>query len=545
MSEKNFIERPHQNEKQEALAYIKVLMDRAHKNDRLEDIPKLEKLAKLINSKRYGLVWEEHAELVEEEMETKLPVFVEIDERKIHGNPDSSDYNFLLEGNNLHSLHLLEKTHTGKIDVIYIDPPYNTGNKDFIYNDKIVDKTDGYSHSKWLSFMSKRLEIAQRLLSDEGVIFISIDDNEQAQLKLLCDEVFGEGNFRNSFIVRRRNKSLNVQFANKGLKTLNVGCETILCYAKKNFLFNPVRMKKKNFSEKGKWNVFWSNADRPTMRYEILGFKPESGQWRWSEEIASIAAKNYQEYIEKFSDKESLEEYWERTGKKKRFLRRIKNGKGKNGGVQSWVSPSSTTLRTSNWTDLEVSQIFKLANIEFSNPKNIDLINLIISCSPKKDATILDFFAGSGTTGHAVAQLNKEDGGNRKYILCTNNENKIAEEVTYQRLSKIQDELPHNLKYFKTDFIEKDNDDLEFTLLDHVKTLIELEHGIDLQESDKATAFNLEAVRTLDLEGVKTVYMRQQSHAMMEIKDLERYKYITIIDVPDYYFANEMKEAGL
>ncbi|EHG14696.1 hypothetical protein HMPREF9682_00101 [Streptococcus intermedius F0395] len=198
-----FNECPDQNERAEALAYVRTLMEQARKESKHEDLPKLEKLIALIDSKRYGLVWEEHVELVEEEMKSKIPVFVEDETRKIKENPASEDYNFLLEGDNLHSLHLLEKTHAGKIDVIYIDPPYNTGNNDFIYNDKIVDKNDGYSHSKWLSFMSKRLEIAQNLLSETGVIFISIDDNEQAQLKLLCDEVFGEENLSATFCVIR------------------------------------------------------------------------------------------------------------------------------------------------------------------------------------------------------------------------------------------------------------------------------------------------------------------------------------------------------
>lgn len=174
----NFIERPRKNAKDDAIQYVKSLLAQVREDNRNEDIEKLEELVRLLHTKKYGLVWEEYAEIVEEEMKTKIPVFVEDTDRKIVGNPDSEDYNFLLEGDNLHSLHLLEKTHSEKIDVIYIDPPYNTGNKDFIYNDKIVDKTDGYSHSKWLSFMSKRLEIARNLLSDNGVIFIPIDDNE-------------------------------------------------------------------------------------------------------------------------------------------------------------------------------------------------------------------------------------------------------------------------------------------------------------------------------------------------------------------------------
>lgn len=119
----NFNDRPHKNEKNESIAYVKSLIEQMRTNGKSDDVPKLEKLIQLLNSKKYGLVWEEHAELVEEEMKTKIPVFVEDESKRIHDNPDSEDFNFLLEGDNLHSLHLLEKTHTGKIDVIYIDPP--------------------------------------------------------------------------------------------------------------------------------------------------------------------------------------------------------------------------------------------------------------------------------------------------------------------------------------------------------------------------------------------------------------------------------------
>ncbi len=217
----NFIERPRKNEKDDAIQYVKSLLAQVREDNRNEDIEKLEELVRLLHTKKYGLVWEEYAEIVEEEMKTKIPVFVEDTDRKIVGNPDSEDYNFLLEGDNLHSLHLLEKTHSEKIDVIYIDPPYNTGNKDFIYNDKIVDKTDGYSHSKWLSFMSKRLEIARNLLSDNGVIFIPIDDNEQAQLKLLCDEIFGESNYLNQISVNSK-VSAGASGEGKSFKYTNV-----------------------------------------------------------------------------------------------------------------------------------------------------------------------------------------------------------------------------------------------------------------------------------------------------------------------------------
>lgn len=141
-----------------------------------------------IDRKKYGLVWEEHEEEVDKKLVHNIPVFREVEDKKIVAD-ENEDFNFVLEGDNLHSLKLLKKTHMGKIDVIYIDPPYNTKKKEFIYNDTRIGEDDTYRHSKWISFMSERLVIAKELLSDEGVILISIDDNEQGQLKLLCDQI--------------------------------------------------------------------------------------------------------------------------------------------------------------------------------------------------------------------------------------------------------------------------------------------------------------------------------------------------------------------
>ena len=160
-------------------------IDKELKHDLLEAIS---------DKKRYGLVWEESEEEAQEIMQEYLPVFKEDESKRLDSVPEGSPNHVLIEGDNLNALTALTYTHAGKIDVIYIDPPYNTGNKDFVYNDSFVDKEDGYRHSKWLSFMDKRLKIAKKLLSDKGVIFISIDDNEQASLRLLCDEVFGEHN---------------------------------------------------------------------------------------------------------------------------------------------------------------------------------------------------------------------------------------------------------------------------------------------------------------------------------------------------------------
>lgn len=208
--------------REKMLNYLEKLKELNNDDENIRAITEIENA---LNEKKYGLVWEEHSEKVDEMLEHNIPIFVEDETRKITANENEA-YNFLLEGDNLHSLKLLEKTHKGKIDVIYIDPPYNTGNKDFIYDDCFVDKTDGYAHSKWLSFMEKRLLIARELLSNEGVIFISIDDNEQAQLKLLCDSIFGEDNF---VAVYKWNKTATAPSLSQKVRNKY---EYIVCYEK-------------------------------------------------------------------------------------------------------------------------------------------------------------------------------------------------------------------------------------------------------------------------------------------------------------------------
>lgn len=356
---------------------------------------------------------------------------------------DSRDWdttqNLYIEGDNLEVLKILQESYLGKVKMIYIDPPYNTGH-DFIYRDKfqrsqqeeneqmgIYDENEnqmfentesnGRFHSDWCTMFFTRLQVAKSLLADDGAIFISIDDGELENVKKICDEIFGASNFRNTILTRRRIKSLNSQFAENGLYSMNVGFEYIIVYAKSPaFLMKALQMKKANASTKGRWDVFWSNADRPTMRYDLLGFTPETGQWRNSKEKADIAVANYQKYENEFSDKMSLEEYFQMTGIKD-FIRRIPNGTGKNGGVQHWVAPSDTSLRTSNWTDIEVSQIGKEIDIPFDNPKSKQLLMELIKLLGDSNSIILDFFSGSATTAHAVMQLNAEDGGHRKFIM--------------------------------------------------------------------------------------------------------------------------------
>ena len=357
------------------------------------------------------------------------------------GTPGGFDSeNLYIEGDNLEVLKLLQETYLGKVKMIYIDPPYNTGN-DFVYEDDFAQSADEYMrnsgqydeegnrlvtntesngrfHTDWLNMIYPRLKIAKDLLSEDGAVFVSLDDGEVENLKKVCNEIFGADNYRNTILVRRRIKSLNSQFADNGLYSMNVGFEYVMVYAKSPaFLMKALRMKKENASSKGRWDVFWSNADRPTMRYDVLGFTPTTGQWRNSREKADVAVANYQKYQKEYEGKMTLEEYSQKTGISD-FIRRIPNGTGKNGGVQHWVAPSDTMLRTSNWTDIEVSQIGKEIDIPFDNPKSKALLmELIKLIDFNRDDIILDFFSGSATTAHAVMQLNAEDGGHRKFIM--------------------------------------------------------------------------------------------------------------------------------
>lgn len=406
--------------------------------------------------------------------------------------------NIYIEGDNLDVLKLLRETYLNKIKMIYIDPPYNTGN-DFVYEDDFAQSTEEYKansgqydkqgnrlfqnnesngrfHTDWLNMMYPRLKIARDLLTDDGVIFISIDDNEFENLKKICDEIFGSANFRNTILTRRRIKSLNAQFSENGLYSMNVGFEYVLVYSKSNeFMMKALRMQKNINVEKGRWDVFWSNADRPTMRYDILGFTPTTGQWRNSKEKAYIAVENYKTYEKLYSDKMTLEEYYKKTGIKD-FIRRIPNATGKNGGVQHWIAPSNTSLRTSNWTDIEVSQIGKEIDLPFENPKSRQLIVELIKLTEfTKTDIILDFFSGSATTAHAVIKLNAEDQENRRFIMVqlpelTNNKEysticDIGEERIRRAGKKIKEELiekKNNAGMLNEDIPDPDSLDIGF-----------------------------------------------------------------------------------
>jgi len=347
--------------------------------------------------------------------------------------------NLYIEGDNLEVLKLLQESYLGKVKMVYIDPPYNTGH-DFVYPDSFIMDNEEYNegtgyfdiegnvnfvrengsntgkyHSDWCSMLYARLILARNLMSDDGFIAISIGEEESYNLRKICNEVFGEANFRNILAVRRYDKNLNLQFAVNGLLTMNVGLEYILIYSKTSFTrMRPIyKTSSADRSQTGYWKGFWNNADRPTMRYDVLGVVPLEGQWKWKKEVADEAVANYIEYEKYYAFKMTLEEYWTSTGREKRFIRRNLNGMGKNQGVEHWVAPADGILRNSNWSDLLVSKPVGM-DIKFDSPKNIDLLVELISLfGVSEDHVVLDFFSGSASTAHAVMQLNAVYGGKR------------------------------------------------------------------------------------------------------------------------------------
>ncbi len=408
------------------------------------------------HSGKYGLVWD--AEKVPEQVVVDcnklIPVLKEEESKKIDNGGED---NILIEGDNFHSLSVLNYTHKESIDVIYIDPPYNTG-KEFIYNDKIINEEDGYRHSKWLNFMSKRLKLSRNLLKDSGIIFISINDIEFAQLKLLCDSIFGNMNYI-SIITWQ-----NLDSIKNDAKYFSTNTEYILVYAKNKFELKIQGTKKgekqmsyyKNYdndprgaylltplhaksgSESGKYEYTFSNGQTWNA--------PEGTYPRFA--ISTLQRLDYEGRI-------YLDPKGKKVPQKKTYLSEVGD---RMPPVTFWSASEYGSTRQSN---NELSKI--VGKGKFQNPKPIKLIKKLLDLIDNKEAVILDFFAGSGTTGQAVLELNKEDGGNRKFILCTNNENNICEEVTYQRLSNVingyngKEGLKGSLKYFKTDFVENNS----------------------------------------------------------------------------------------
>jgi len=468
-----------------------------------------------LSSKKYGLVWdaEREPEQVVLDCEDNLPILKRVKGKEINEPKNNAlEDNILIEGDNYHALTVLNYTHQEKIDVIYIDPPYNTGNQDFKYNDKYVDREDGFRHSKWLNFMEKRLNLAKDLLKKTGAIFISIDDNEQSQLKILCDKIFGEENFVAVFprLVKKGGKSTDY---------VSKSNDYVLLYFKSNdatliqieHIDVGFKHKDEFFEERGFYKLnqtldydsiqysrsldykividdeelFPGGVSKTEMDERIIRNPVRDFCWRWSRGLFEFGLQNGFIVVKKFKNKKS-----------RIYTKTYQNAmisKNQEGKYFVEITPRSKPVSTIDFVDnifsndgakKELKNIF--GDVQFDYPKPTSLIKHLLKISANRDSTIVDFMAGSGTTGHAVLELNKEDGGNRKFILCTNNELNgyekelrekglsekeiekygICQKVTYPRLEKVikgykkngnGDEmagLGGNLQYFRTALIK-------------------------------------------------------------------------------------------
>lgn len=462
----------------------------------------LEVIEKLEGKKKYGLVWDEERvpEKVVTDCQDKLPVLTEVKSKEITTDEDEPTH-ILIEGDNYHALSVLNYTHKGKIDLIYIDPPYNTGNKDFIYNDKYVEKEDTWRHSKWLTFMSKRLELAKELLTEKGVIFISIDDNEVAQLKLLCDGIFGEGNFAGQWHWFKSATPPNLSHK------IKKNIEFVLAYEKQ----------KNNSKFRGIKKVSKSDdpITKPQNSMKVLTFPPKSMNIKLPNKIVKPGIYGTAKYPNKLLNELIVENGTNKNevSFENRFV--WTQGKLEEELASKTVINCSKTLVISykkqnyseevppNLIDESVGvdtteeagkRLFEMFGEKvFDYPKPVSLIKYLLNFKPelKENSLILDFFAGTGTTAQAVLELNNEDNGNRKFIVCTNNENEICEKVTLPRIKKVikgykisddneYEGLGNNLKYFKTSFVanNRNKDQLKIDITKRCTEMLCLKEGV-------------------------------------------------------------------
>lgn len=455
----------------------------------LKKISELEsELKKLKKQKKYGLVWEDKPEQIVEDCKRNVPI-LRLKEKKKGIEPSittdkTKDENILIEGDNYHALSVLNYTHNGKVDFIYADPPYNTGARDWRYNNDYVDGEDPYRHTKWISFMYKRLELAKNLLKEDGVICVTIDDYELPRLWMLLEGIFGYENHLGTVAIRNNPKG---RMTNRKISLVH---EYAIFFGK---------------SSKSKIQKAPENPEDKTHNY----VKDEDGSWYLPVNLrkqgvdslavnkkGNLSDRYFPIYInsktgevsvtKKFDvelfpiDQNGAKRIW-RRGKdaiesmfasNDLWFKQTKQGPQIyfkfRGGLEGRMIQSlwlDTKYSASEYGTQELDEILGKREV-FPYPKSQHaIIESIIAGTSNQEAIILDFFAGSGTTGHAVLELNKQDDGNRRFILCTNNENNICEEVTYERVSRVMigfkdkkgekvEGLGGNLRYYKTDLVD-------------------------------------------------------------------------------------------
>ena len=505
---------------------------------KLEDMTK-EELIEYINNLnenenwKYWLIWdkEKHPEKIVIDCDKNIPVLAEITDRAL------SNWwmdNYLIEWDNFHSLTVLNYTHREKIDIIYIDPPYNTGNEDFMYNDKFINVDDGYRHSKWLNFMEKRLKLAKNLLKNDWIIIVSINETEQAQLKLLLDKIFWNNNFLSNHHIQTRYSTKDV--ANNGAEWLPI-MESVYIYAKNVYLFKPNLPKDQydlspyhyKIEELERWKIIEIAGKKVEIfnkkQYKIIDNKTNSVnnlkevRWSWSLlKQKNTAAWYYNEYLLNRLQEDGVDTLYKIYGIGEDWLwyryvkwpQKLDKTRWK---IYQWVPNEKKELILNgtwafkekpivNYKDFspDFGNIVNEGWVAFNNGKKpIKMLKEFINYHTNKDAIVLDFFAGSGSTGHAVLDLNSEDGWHRKFILCTNNENNICEEITYKRLQNVikgygnNKGLEWSLKYFKTEFVANEwtKDQLYFDLTEKCIPMLHMKEDtfIEVETNDEYSIY--------------------------------------------------------
>ena len=591
------------------LAFLQKIKDEHRDDDDM--LIALGEIESELTSKKYGLVWEQHEEAVDVMMRDNIPVFTEVPEREITAAPGQG-YNFILEGDNLHSLRLLEKTHKGRIDVIYIDPPYNTGNKDFVYDDAYVDDLDGFKHSKWISFMSERLKIARNLLTSDGVIAISIGYQEVHNLVVLCQEMFdtkqvtcvtvqtsggkpnGGFNYVQEYLVfiAPRDFEPNTMNFTGGIERSPFEGLTLSTFTKvtrPNQAY-PIFIDRKTMNIVGIGKTLTERINEGSYTGELKDFPfdydeaPDGTVALWP--ISSKGVECVWRLIPS-----RLKRDWEKgyikVGKNKSkanpnefsvqylpegVIQKVESGElevvGQEPDAPTLVFGKNKTVGSeipTIWTEKDFYTTKGTAGAKdifgdkrFSYPKPLELITEILRAISKKNSIVLDFFAGSGTTGHAVIELNVEQHSDRRFILCTNNESGICENVTHPRIKTVitgkrsdgsdySEGIPANVKYYRTDFVSKYDEYLSDSLLEHIREMIQLEHGVKIDGSQYLMVMSDEEADELqahwdEYEGVKAIYASKEVLFTTEQNAL--FAGVEIHTIPDYYFNFELKEVG-
>lgn len=440
---------------------------------------------------RFGLYWERDDIEHERAINTDF-VALDLDESLSCG--DAPFQNLIIEGDNFDALRYLRMTYSGQVKCIYIDPPYNTGNKDFVYNDRFIDKDDVYKHSKWLEFMYRRLELARDLLAEDGVIFVSIGDDEIFHLALLADGIFGEKNRIGTFIWKTRHSA-----DSRNLTGASIDHEYILAFGKK---IQGASIDKSKFSnpdndERGNWRSadmtgLATKEKRPNLHYELVN--PENNQ------IYACPAKGWR--YERKTMQRLIEEkrviFPANSSGRPRLKKFLNELTTEYKGFSTIVDAPMTSEGTKELKDLGFSE-------QFSFPKPVNLIQLLIEQATNSNDLVLDFFAGSGTTAHAVLKLNAEDNGNRRFILVSNTETTESEpdknlcrDVCAERVRRVMqgytnqkaehvEGLGGSFAYLKTRRITSD---ILLTEIQHTQiwTALQLSHGAALSAFNPASS---------------------------------------------------------